>query len=299
VAKRIDALPETSAVTPLRYMSATTNGATKDVTGIDPATVEQTVYTDVQHGSLEHLGLHDVAVLDKEAEKRGIAIGDTVTLDFPETGSQAMHVVGIYGTDIPLGNYAISLEAFDANTARHVDDNVVIAIAPGVSMSEARHAIDGVLSDYPTAELLTDDEFKGAVAAEINQSLNLVYVLLAMALVIAFFGIANTLALSVFERTREFGLLRAVGMYRAQVRSTVRWEAVLIALLGATLGTVIGVGFSWALVQALRDQGIDHFTVPVQQVTIIVVLAAIAAVVTAVIPARRASKLDVLEAIRS
>jgi putative ABC transport system permease protein len=261
--------------------------------------VEQTVHTDVQQGSLEHLGLHDVALLDKEAEARGIALGDTVTLDFPETGPQAFRVVAVYGTPIPLSRDVISRDALDANSAKHVDDNVVVNIASGVSMSEARRAINGVLADYPTAELLTDDEFKGAVAGEINQTLNLVYVLLAMALVIAFFGIANTLALSVFERTREFGLLRAVGMYRAQVRSTVRWEAVLIALLGATLGTAIGVGFSWALVQALHDQGIDHFTVPVQQVTIIVLLAAVAAVVTAAIPARRASKLDVLEAIRS
>jgi len=299
VARRIDALPETSAVTPLRYASAKTNGATKDVTGLEPATVEQTVYTDMHQGSLEHLGLHDVGVLDKEAEQRGLTIGDTVTLDFPESGAQAMRVVAVYGTDIPLGRYAISLDAFDANVAKHVDDDVVVAIAPGVSMSEARHAINGVLNDYPTAELLDREQFKSSVAADINRTLNLVYVLLAMALVIAFFGIANTLALSVFERTREFGLLRAVGMYRAQVRSTVRWEAVLIALLGATLGTAIGIGFSWALVQALTDQGIDHFTVPVQQVTIIVVLAALAAVVMAVIPARRASKLDVLEAIRS
>jgi putative ABC transport system permease protein len=299
VARRIDALPETGSVTPLRYMSAQTDGATKDVTALDPATVEQTVYTDVQQGSLEQLGLHDVGVLDEEAERRGLALGDTVTLDFPETGPQAMRVVAVYGTDIPLGKYAISLAAFDANSAKLVDDDVVVSLAPGVSMQDARHAINGVLADYPTAELLTDDEFKGAVAAEINQTLNLVYVLLAMALVIAFFGIANTLALSVFERTREFGLLRAVGMDRAQVRSTVRWEAVLITLLGATLGTAIGIAFSWALVQALRDQGIDHFTVPVSQVAVIVVLAAIAAVVAAVLPARRASRLDVLEALRS
>ena len=94
-----------------------------------------------------------------------------------------------------------------------------------------------MLTDYPTAELMTKNEFKGSIANEIDQILNLIYVLLAMALIIALFGIANTLALSVFERTREFGLLRAVGMSRAQVRSTVRWESVLIALLGTTLGT--------------------------------------------------------------
>jgi putative ABC transport system permease protein len=299
VARRIDALPETSAVTSLRYASAQTHGATKDITAFDPATVEQTVYTDVRQGSMEHLGLHDVAVLDKEAEQRGLALGDTVTLDFPETGPQAMRVVAVYGTDIPLGKYAISLDAYDANVAEHVDHDVVVAITPGVSTSDARRAINGVLADYPTAELLDRDQFKSSVAADINELLNLVYVLLAMALVIAFFGIANTLALSVVERTREFGVLRAVGMYRTQLRSTVRWEAVLIALLGATLGTAIGTGFSWALVEALRDQGIDHFTMPVPQITVIVVLAALAAVATAVLPARRAARLDVLEAIRS
>ncbi len=164
-------------------------------------------------------------------------------------------------------------------------------------MEQARHAIDGVLKAYPTGELLTKAEFKGSIANEINQVLNLVYVLLAMALVIALFGIANTLALSVYERTREFGLLRAVGMSRAQVRSTVRWESVLIALLGTTLGTAIGIGFGWALVQAMDGQGITHFVVPVRELGVIVALAAGAAVVAAALPARRAARLDVLQAI--
>ena len=155
------------------------------------------------------------------------------------------------------------------------------------------------MKDYPTAELMTKSEFKGSMANQIDKILNLVYVLLAMALVIALFGIANTLALSVFERTREFGLLRAVGMSRTQVRSTVRWESVLIALLGTTLGTAIGLGFGWALVQAMASQGFNTFTVPVQQLGVIVVFAAVAAVVAAALPARRAAKLDVLDAISS
>jgi putative ABC transport system permease protein len=118
-----------------------------------------------------------------------------------------------------------------------------------------------------------------------------------MALVIALFGIANTLALSVFERTREFGLLRAVGMARAQVRSTVRWESVLIALLGTTTGVAIGLGFAWAMVKAASGQGINQMAVPVTELAVIVTLAAVAAVVAAALPARRAAKLDVLESI--
>ena len=134
----------------------------------------------------------------------------------------------------------------------HVDDVVLVTNAHGC-LDGRRLATPStsVLKQYPTATLHTKDEFKGSIANEIDKILNLVYVLLAMALVIALFGIANTLALSVFERTREFGLLRAVGMSRAQVRSTVRWESVLIALLGTTTGTAIGLGFGWALVQAI------------------------------------------------
>jgi putative ABC transport system permease protein len=218
-------------------------------------------------------------------------------MNFAETGVQQLRVAAIYGTQKPMSPYSISMQAFDANVAAHVDNVVLVANAKGVSMDQARAAIDGALKQYPTATLRTRDEFKGSVASEINQILNLVYVLLAMALVIALFGIANTLALSVFERTREFGLLRAVGMSRSQVRSTVRWESVLIALLGTTTGTAIGLGFGWALVKTLHGSGINQLSIPVGELSVIVALAAVAAVVAAALPARRASRLDVLKAI--
>jgi putative ABC transport system permease protein len=127
--------------------------------------------------------------------------------------------------------------------------------------------------------------------------LALVYALLALAIVIALLGIGNTLALSIFERTRELGLLRAVGMTRSQLRSTIRWESVIIALQGTFLGLLIGVFFGWALVRALADQGIDQFTIPVVTLGIVVVLAALAGVVAAILPGRRAARLDVLKAI--
>jgi putative ABC transport system permease protein len=236
-------------------------------------------------------------VQQQEAETKHIKVGDTITMRFVETGARRMHVVGVYGTKEPFGQYAISIAAADANFSTHTDNILLVKDAPGVSMSEARHAMDRVLADYPTAKLMTEAQFKGSVANMINKLLNLVYVLLAMALVIAFFGIANTLALSVYERTREFGLLRAVGMSRAQVRSTVRWESVLIALLGTTLGGAIGVGFSWALVKASDSQGIRQLDIPVSRLLAIAVFAAVAAVIAATLPARRAARLDVLDAI--
>jgi putative ABC transport system permease protein len=233
-----------------------------------------------------------------EAETAGVKLGDTITMTFPETGPQRLRVVAEYTTKQPLGAYVISMATFDANVSAHVDDDVLVTNAPGVSSSSAHAAIEKALKDFPNATLMTRDEFKGSVAAQINQILDLIYVLLGMALVIALFGIANTLALSVFERTREFGLLRAVGMSRAQVRSAIRWESVLIALLGTTLGTALGIGIGSALIKASTGD-VHTLSVPVKEIAVIVVLAAVAAVFAAAVPARRASRLDVLEAIRS
>ena len=156
-----------------------------------------------------------------------------------------------------------------------------------------------MLKQYPGPELQTREQFKASQAAQINQLLNLVYVLLFFAIVIALFGIANTLGLSIIERTHELGLLRAVGMSRKQLRQTVRWESVIIALLGTVLGLAIGVAFVWALVRSLSDQGIDKFSVAPVQLVVIVVLAALFGIVAAAWPARRAARLDILRSIQT
>ena len=122
--------------------------------------------------------------------------------------------------------------------------------------------IDGVLADWPNAELQDQAQFKETITSEINSLLNLIYGLLALAVIIALIGIANTLALSVHERTRELGLLRAVGMTRRQVRTLVRWESVMIAVLGTGLGLVLALAGAWAIVQALADEGITQVVVP-------------------------------------
>ena len=155
------------------------------------------------------------------------------------------------------------------------------------------------MQQYPGPEVQTRDEYKASQAAQINQFLNLVYILLFFAIVIALFGIANTLGLSIIERRHELGLLRAVGMTRRQLRSSVRWESVIIALLGTFLGLIIGVVFVWAMVKALHDQGIEKFALAPAQLVLIVVLAAFFGVVAAAWPARRAARLDVLGSIQA
>ena len=198
-----------------------------------------------------------------------------------------------------MGNYAMSIAAFDAHGVEPVDSFLFVTNADGVSMDQARAALSSALADYPTAHLLTTDEFTQSRAAVIDQMLNLIYALLALAVLIALFGIANTLGLSVHERTRELGLLRAVGMARSQVRATVRWESVIIALLGTVTGLVIGLGFAWALMQTLADQGFDVLSVPVRQLAAIVALAAVAGVAAALLPARTAARVPVLDALRT
>jgi putative ABC transport system permease protein len=154
-----------------------------------------------------------------------------------------------------------------------------------------------VARDYPNVQIKDQAEYKADQASQINQILILFYVLLALAVIIAFIGIINTLALSVLERIREIGLLRAVGMTRRQLQSMVRWEAVIIAVLGAVLGLVVGTFFGWTLVRALRSQGVTEFRVPGGTLLIFVLLAALAGVLAAIFPARRAAKIDILRAI--
>jgi putative ABC transport system permease protein len=169
--------------------------------------------------------------------------------------------------------------------------------ADGVSAAAAAAAIEQVTKDYPGTKVMDQTDVKREAGAQMNQMLTLVYILLALAVFIALLGIANTLALSIFERTRELGLLRAVGMTRSQLRSTIRWEAVVIALQGTVLGLVIGVFFGWALFLSMKDQGASVFSIPVLTLLVIVVLAGLAGMGAAILPGRRAAKLDVLRAV--
>jgi putative ABC transport system permease protein len=296
-AVKVAALPETGSVTSLRYAPATVNGSAQSLAAFDPKVIGGAVDLHAVHGNLHELGTNDLAVWKSTADDNKLVIGDKVPVVFPESGKHVFTVKAIYAEEGPTGGYAISLAAFNANVPDKVDSFLLVDTAKGYSSSDARTAIEKVLHNYPNASVRTQDEFKGTIASQIDQMLNLVYVLLFMALAIALFGIANTLALSVFERTREIGLLRAVGMSRKQVRQSVRWESVLIALLGTTLGTAIGLGFGWALVHSLADKGITDFTVPAQELGVVIAVAAASSVIAAALPARRASRLDVLTAI--
>jgi putative ABC transport system permease protein len=212
-----------------------------------------------------------------------------VPVTFP-SGSTTLHVAAIYrGATEWVGSQFVDLAAFDANGIDDLDFRVYVA------GDEA--AIDTVAAAYASADVLDRDEFLESVNAEIDTVLGIFSALLGLAVLIALLGIANTLALSIFERRREIGLMRAVGMTRRQVRSTVRLESIVIALLGTSLGLAVGTFFGWAIVRAMSDQGIDTLTVPTSNLGVIAAVAAVAGAVAAAVPARRASRLDILGAI--
>jgi putative ABC transport system permease protein len=296
LAEDLNRLPEIDAASGVRYGEADLAGGNEFITAVDPQTFSQIVDTKVTEGSLEDLGDDGLAVFSDTAKEENLAMGDEVTVRFAQTGEQSFRVVAIFDRNDLTGDYIMSTDAFAANVPDQFDSQVYVTLASGVSMEEGRAAIESVADAYPQARVQDQEEFKDSQAAQINQLLGLVYAMLAFAIIIALMGIANTLSLSIHERTRELGLLRAVGMTRSQMRSSVRWESVIIAVFGTLGGLVIAVFFSWAAVSAADEEALT-FTFPLGSLLVLVVLAALAGVLAGLRPASRAAKLDVLRAI--
>ena len=298
LAERLRRLPDVDLAMGLRLAMLEIDGKGKFALAADPSQMAQLFDLEVTRGSLARVsGPHGMAVQEDVAEKEGWKVGDEVEVRFAETGRQSLEIGAVYREDTVAGNYFVSQDVVEANMAEQYDLMVQVRFVDGVDARRARAEVQRVVDRYPGAKVQDRSEFKDAQASQLDQMLNLVYALLLLALVIALIGIANTLALSILERTREIGLLRAVGATRGQVRSMVRWESVLIALLGTLLGLGVGIFFSWSVVQALRDQGFTSYRVPFGNLVGIMVAAGVLGVIAGVAPARRAARLDVLRAV--
>jgi putative ABC transport system permease protein len=299
VAADVADLPEVAAAAALRQGIAEVNGSGTFLAAIGPSFGE-IADLGVQQGALADLQEPGtIAVLESTAEDEGWAIGDTVDVVYPDSGAQQLRIVATFEHPELLNNssFATGIATFDANNQIQLDSLIYVDLADGVSMDQGRVALDSVTAGFPNAEVQDKDEFADSIVGQINQIVALIYLLLVVAVMIAVFGIINTLSLSIFERTRELGLLRAVGMTRAQMRSAVRWESVIIAVLGTVLGLVIGTVFGWSMIRALSDEGLDTFAYPFGLIVLVVVFAFLAGVFAAILPARRASRLNVLQAI--
>jgi putative ABC transport system permease protein len=242
-----------------------------------------------------------VAVSSAQADDDALVIGEQVPFRFADGTTESLTVAAVFNGNTVGGDasWIVDLGTFDRHVTDQFDRKLFVKVDPAVPPAQARAALDGTLTGWPNATVQDQAAFERSIAEPIDQLLNLVYGLLALAVLIALMGIANTLALSVHERTRELGLLRAIGMQRRQLRRAIRRESLLIAVLGTALGTVLAGGGAWAIVRALQDEGVTQFVVPGGQLAIIVGIACLAGVLAAAGPARRAAKLNVLDAIAS
>jgi putative ABC transport system permease protein len=300
LAQDLNSLPEVKAATGIRYGIAEIEGNGHTLFVIDRKTLPQVLDLGVKEGSIEDLGPQDLAVTQQVAKERGWEVGTKLPVLFADGSKSEFTVTTIFtNKDVANTDYAISTDAWNPHAEENYDSLVIVKLAEGVSLEQGRAAVAPLAAQYPNAKLQDREQFKAAQAKSINQFLAFVYAMLLLAIVISLMGIANTLALSIRERTRELGLLRAVGMDRAQVRSLVRWESVIIAVFGTVGGLGLGIVFSWAGVQALKDQGFTNYSVAPLSLLILLIAGAAAGVLAGILPARRAAKLDVLQAIAS
>jgi len=240
------------------------------------------------------LAAGDLLIDTTTANSDHLSVGSKVPITFAQTGSSTVRIGGIYQPNSLLGSFVVSDDFFLA----HFTDPLPVAVLlrTGTTGTVGKSLAAG-LAAYPNLQIQTRAQFEKSQQQQVNQLLGLVYALLALAVVIALIGIVNTLMLSVFERTHEIGLLRAVGMKRRQVRAMIRSESVILSLFGAIIGVVVGTALGIAFAASLKQQGITDIVVPVASLIVFLVLSALLGLGAATWPARRASKLDVLAAI--
>ena len=285
-------------VVELRETAAQVNGESSLVTAMDTDGLGQVIDLGVESGSVDALAPGSLLVGTSAADELGLHTGDTVTVTFAETGDVPMRVAGTFSKGSLINaSYVMTMPDFVANVTSRLDGAILLTAAPGADPLEVKTAIRAALADYPNVTVNDSADITQNAQDSVNQLLGIVTALLLLAVVVAILGIVNTLVLSVVERTRELALLRAVGGTRRQVRTVVRRESVLMALLGALTGIALGTISGIALSRALTDEGITELRVPVGTLAIYVVVAAVVGVLAAVGPARRASKVDVLGAI--
>ncbi|MBC7631545.1 FtsX-like permease family protein [Aeromicrobium sp.] len=235
--------------------------------------------------------------LEKDtAAALGVKVGQKLQLTFA-AGKVPVTVSGLYTSTYVVAGAITPFSTVTAGKLQRADSNIAVNAKPGVDKVALGRSLDAATKDFPTVTVQNRDDFATSQRAQVDQLLYLIYALLGLAIVIAALGIVNTLALSVIERTREVGLLRAVGLARRQLRRMVRLEAIAIALLGAVLGIVAGLLFGVVLQKAVQDQGITDLAVPWVRLAVFVVVAGLVGVLAAALPARRAAKLNVLQAI--
>ena len=293
--------PGIEDVSAIRAGSARYLGSNNDLTAVQP-NLNKTLFMKWTQGSNAvpgELGNDGFFASKNYVKDHHLSLGSPVTLQFPSGKKTTVKLKGVWDEPkggSPFGHITISTALFDRFTPRPQDEMVLANTPGGVTDANTAH-LENAVKGFADAKVQTRDEFKSNFEAPINKLLNLLYALLALAVIVSLVGIINTLVLTVFERTREIGMLRAVGMTRRQVRMMIRYESIVTALMGAALGLAVGVFLALLVTHALSSSGIV-FAVPWIELVYFVLAAILVGILAAVIPARRAARLNVLQALQ-
>ncbi len=298
LAPAIDAVPGVSAAVGVSFVPATVGDTTVELAGTDVARLASVFDIGVTAEAANGVGRGDIAVSEKYADDHQLTIGATVPVTFVDGATVDFDVAAIYADRMTFGDLVVDQADLTPHLAQPKVTVVLVDIADDADVAAVRAAVGTVTSDFGAPAPLDRDGYKHSVSQEVDSMLFVVYGLLGVAVLIALLAIGNTLSLSIHDRTRELGLLRAVGQDRAQMRATVRWESVIIAVFGTVGGIGIGGFLGWGLMRAMKAQeGFGEFALPVVPLAIVLGLAAVAGVLAAWRPARRASRTDILAAI--
>ena len=273
------------------------DGKGRQLTVINPKTIEGTFDIGLVDAAYSDLDPNGIFLARDWSEKNDAPVGSTVKVTLADSTERTLTVRGLYVNDDLAGNRVVSREIVSGANVQYFDFGVYVSLVDGADAGAVRASLQDAVDKAGQGKLLSKQEYIDEQAGQVNQLLGLIYGLLFLSVIIAVVGIIITLLLSVFERQREIGLLRAVGMTRSQVRTTVRWESVITSLLGSVLGIVLGVGLGWVIVFSLRDEGLTSFQLPVGSTVTILVMSFVVGVLAAVYPAWRATKVDILEAL--
>ncbi|MFZ1362251.1 MAG: FtsX-like permease family protein [Candidatus Nanopelagicales bacterium] len=298
--EQLEKVPGVTDVAAVGFGTVLLDEAQNQVAIANPSSLGSMVNTEAQGVPIQEIPNTSLGISENQAKANNWKVGTNVNVVFADGAKQVMPVASIYESEVLVGPVLLPLATYSEHVRQPMTNMIYIGAQDGANLDQVQQGLQSAVDKSGSGEVQTKAQFVESMTGQIDQLLTIVYALLILAIIIALMGIANTLALSIHERTRELGLLRAVGQTRGQMRAMIRWESVIIAVFGTLGGLGIGLVLGWALMKYIAaEQTVAVVSVPVGQLVAIVVVGAIVGVVAGIRPARRAAKLDVLKAISS
>jgi len=297
VVGRLQSQKALATVIPVSFVKFKVDGSDHSGFVVNPSTYTNAVDLGSLQGNFSAIDPTSVAVSGPVAASDGWHLGERIVVDFGNGARDSLLIKAIFPTGDAFGGMLFSSTDPPPGLTGYTTTRVFVQGLPGLNPALVQSAIASATRGYPQAQIQSESNLESAAVTQVNQIVNLITVILILAVLIGLVGIVNTLALSVLERTRELGLLRALGMSRSQIRSMVRHESMIVAMLGAVAGVVVGFLLAWAMQHSLVDQGFNQLRVPIPTLAAYLVVAAGCGVVAGILPAKRAAELDILQAI--